>query len=292
MLHLKNFLRSVLRSRGLDIVRVASSSGQEPPLTDQVADHLFSVGQSGVPAVAIPVELLGWDNGFTLHPEGWNPYLSAVREYLDGSVRTYEESSLCAYYSCFTPETAAGYLCPDLPADGALAGIQAASYILPWATVSPEERLQTRQKQNRDEEALAAFPFSKKSGATGINKMGPVSMEKGRLEYRRLATLADSIKAKGYQRSRVMDVEAVALRQCGEQRYIIASGFHRSAVLAALGYTSIPVLLKPRIVIDLDLILAGPAVRKGYWKAEEAAIYLDYLFNEKGGIRARALGLA
>jgi hypothetical protein len=292
MVHLKNFIRSMLRSRGLDIVRVAGSSGQELPLTDHVADQLLFVGQSGIPAVAIPLELLGWDNGFTLHPEGWNPYLATAREYLAGCALTYEESSLCAYYTRFTPETAAGYLCPELPADGELAGIQAAAYILPWSTQTPEERKQTRQKQNREEEALAAFPLSKKSGATGINKMGPVSLEKGRLEFQRLATLADSIKAKGYQRTRVMDVEAVALRHRGEQRYILASGLHRSAVLAALGYTSIPVVLKPRVVIDLDLILAGPAVRRGHWKAEEAAIYLDYLFTEKGGVRARALGLA
>ena len=117
-------------------------------------------------------------------------------------------------------------------------------------------------------------------------------MEKGRLEFRRLATLADSIKAKGYQRTRVMDVEAVALRHRGELRYILASGFHRAAVLAALGYTSIPVLLKPRVVIDHDLILAGPAVRKGYWQAGEVPVYLDYLFTETGLTRARALGLA
>ncbi|TFG86663.1 MAG: hypothetical protein E4H18_04155 [Hyphomicrobiales bacterium] len=130
---LKHLLRSFLRSRGLDLVRTTRPGAAEPPLAGQLTDQLFCTSQECVPALAVPVELLGWDNGFTLGPGGWNPYLAAAREYLSGTARRYEESSLCSFYAAFTPATAAEYLSPTLPAgsvgerySAAVAGVKAA----------------------------------------------------------------------------------------------------------------------------------------------------------------------
>jgi hypothetical protein len=292
MVQLKNLLRTCLRSRGLDLVRVNSGSDDEVPPTEFIADHVFSVGHKDAAALSVPVTELTWDNGFSLDPVGWNPYRKTACEYLDGSAVRYETSSLHAFYAAFIPASAAEYLAPVLPADGPLSRYPAASYILPWSLSSPGERLESRARQNHEEERLASSPFKSRKNMSGFNKMGPVSADKGRLEFQRLTTLADSIRLKGYRRHGIMDVEAVALHHRGERRFVVASGFHRSAVLAALGYERIRVVLKPRLIVDMDILLNGPAVRKGYWNSDEVSLYLDYLFAERGLDRARALGVA
>lgn len=291
MPRIKHMLRTYLRSRGLDIVRVAGVSDHSVLPAENLVDHLFSVGKEKFTALLVPVEDLTWDDGFSLDPAGWNPYLKTASEYLRGTATSYETSSLHAFYAAFSPATAAEYLATSLPGNGPLSLIPAGSYILPWSLVSPEERFLDRKRQNTEEELVASTPFSNRRNMRGLNKMGPVSYEKGRLEFSRLTRLVDSIRTKGYARSLGTDIEVVALRHRGELRYVVASGFHRSAVLAALGFRSIPVVLKPRLIVDSDLLLAGPAVRNGYWSREEVLAYLDFLFEERGLDRARALGL-
>ncbi len=291
MVKIKQFLRSILRSQGLDIVKISHKAGTEPALTEYITDHLFTIGQGNVPAYSVPVSDITWDNGFSLHPDGWNPYLQTAGEYLSGNVQRYEDSSLYSFYTAFTPESAGAYLSPDLSSSETLLKTPAHSYILPWSVISPEERLKTRQKQNREEEQLSSSLFRKSRKLSGINKMGPVSIDKGRLEFERITILVDSIKKQGYKRSFVMDAEAVALQHKGRIIYVISSGFHRSAVLAALGYSNIPLLFKPRLIVNMDLLLQGSAVRNAYWTKADVEIYLNYLFTEKGKDRARSMGL-
>jgi len=291
MVKLKHFLRSILRSQGFDIIKTVHKKGIEPPLTESIVDQLFTITQGSIPALSVPVSSITWDNGFSLHPNGWNPYLQTVKEYLSGTVKSYKDSTLYRFYNSFTPEFAGTYLSPSLPSLGPLSKISAHSYILPWSTLTPEERLKSRQKQNREEEKEFSSLFGKKKNISGINKMGPVSLDKGQLEFNRLISLADSIKKQGYKRSLVMDIEAVALQYKDRILYVISSGFHRSAVLAALGHQSIPLLFKPRLIITMDLILQGPAVRNAYWTKDDVEIYINYLFTEKGKDRARSLGL-
>ena len=291
MVKFKHFLRSILRSHGFDIIKTVHKKGIEPPLTEYIADQLFTINQGKIPALSVPVTDITWDNGFSLHPNGWNPYLQTVKEYLSGTVQSYGDSSLYSFYNSFTPESAGAYLSPDLSSSGPLSKISAHSYILPWSTLTPEERLKSRQMQNREEEKLSSSIFGKRKKISGINKMGPVSLDKGQLEFNRLVSLTDSIKKQGYKRSLVMDIEAVALQYKDRILYVISSGFHRSAVLTALGHKSIPLLFKPRLIVNMDLILQGPAVRNAYWTKEDVEIYLNYLFTEKGKDRARSMGI-
>jgi len=291
MVKLKYLLRSILRSQGLDIVKTSHNAGTEPALTQYITDQLFTTGQGNIPAYSVPVTDITWDNGFSLHPDGWNPYCQTAKEYLSGTVQRYKDSTLYTFYKSFTPESAGAYLSSDLSSTGPLSKTSAHSYILPWSTLTPEERLKSRQKQNREEEKVFASVFGKKKKISGVNKMGPVSLDKGQLEFDRLVSLADSVKKQGYNRSLVMDIEAVALQYKDRILYVVSSGFHRSAVLAALGYQSVPLLFKPRLIINMDLILQGPAVRNAFWTREDVETYLNYLFTENGSARARSLGI-
>ena len=280
-------LRRFLRRRGLDIVRISAAPGQAPPLVEHLVDQLLARGEAELAAYPVPVEQLTWDNGFSLHPDGWNPFLQSAREYLSGRQTQYAGSALERFYRLYAPETAAAYLCPELPAGGPLSALQAAAYIHPWSLRSPAQRLKERRRQNRAEERQLG-PGNR---ASGLNRMGPVSPEKGRIEFTRLTRLADSIGRRGYDRTLVRDVEVAALRRDGQMRYVIVSGYHRAAVLAALGWTQIPVLLKPRQILDETLLQNAPALRSGYWNGAELAAYLDYLFSENGTGRASELGV-
>ena len=299
IVHLKEIIRSVALRLGFELVRRPVKGRQPLPLAEGPAGSLLSGSNAGAYPFNVPVERLSWDNGFSLHPDGWNPYVQTVRAYLAGECDSYAGSPLEAFYRSFRPDTAAAYLGPAFSADSPLHTIPAQAYILPWSLLSPEQRLRQRRRFNREEEQLSgglgglgAGGAGAKAGAQhGVNKMGPISPAKGQVEFRRLTSLADSIRQKGYRRELVKDIEVAVLQHKDEWLYVTASGFHRAAVLAALGFEQIPVLPKPPLIINSDVLAGAPALRGGFWTADDLQLYFDFLYAERGRRRAGALGL-
>ncbi len=300
---LADILKKLLHDLGFRLVRIPKNQSE---ISNSLADVVLSQRIMSETAFNAPMYSLTWDNGFSLHPEGWNPYKETAAALLANPELDYEDSVLKKFYDQFQPRNAAEYLCPDLPDTEVLAKFPGAAFIAPWSLISMEEALIKRHVQNRKEEQV--WLMCSKSwkaglwGSTvendsplceqdGVNKMGPVSKRKGKIEFARLATLIRSLSEKGYQRNRVNDIIVVPLKHQGCIRFVVRKGLHRSAVLAALGHQDVPVIFSPCTLVDLELLYSSPAVRHGYWTKKNVKQYLDFLFFETGTIRARKLGL-
>src|SRR5690606_24335256 len=78
----------------------------------------------------------------------------------------------------------------------------------------------------------------------------------------------------------------------GEMRFLIKSGFHRVAVLAALGHDEVPVRFANGFqrLKTLDQLPTWPLVREGVFTPREAELVVERLFTEDGSLMAARLG--
>lgn len=101
----------------------------------------------------------------------------------------------------------------------------------------------------------------------GTENYGPVSEEKGRQEFARLASLVDEIRKSGIQRHDGADgdVQGIILRHGNRAAVLIKKGKHRASVAAALGHASMPVRLfaHKRAVVDCGDVGEWGTVRSG-----------------------------
>jgi len=100
----------------------------------------------------------------------------------------------------------------------------------------------------------------------GVSYFGPATPEKVALEIERLEAVRRSIERVGYQPTRQTgSINGHLLVSGGQYRFFVRGGKHRAAVLAALGWTHIPVRFRPtwpRLVDRRDasswsLVLSG-----------------------------------
>ncbi len=115
--------------------------------------------------------------------------------------------------------------------------------------------------------------------------------ERGRLEYKRLVGLYESIRADGFNRE--FGHPRFLLMQRGPSyRYISAgNGNHRTAVMAALGYETMPAVFRVPGIIDVDMVDYWPQVCNGVWSRDQAIAYFNHLFDFDSLAWAREKGM-
>ena len=142
----KQFLRDLMNHVGFELIRIPSGISSDSRQADNLSESLLSGTTVGMHPFLVPVELVTWDNGFSLHPQGWNPYAMTASALLASFSCTYETSPLARFYASFQPSTAADYLCPGLKGLGPLSALPADSYILPWSLESQIGRASCRER--------------------------------------------------------------------------------------------------------------------------------------------------
>src|SRR5690606_1945292 len=94
-------------------------------------------------------------------------------------------------------------------------------------------------------------------------------------EWQRLHSLRRAIEEKGYQPQRhAGHIRGYFPLADGEEVFQISAGQHRLAVLAALGWTTVPVSFQPTFprTIDLADVEHFPGVRSGDYSVEAASL--------------------
>jgi hypothetical protein len=184
---------------------------------------------------------------------GWHPFLAALS---DGP------EALADFYRTFVPRDFAEMYFLDVPC-------AAPPWELPW--IGRRERLPPP-----GEAGLSA--------RHGVSFFGPATAQKIQTEQDRLSSLASSIKDRGYLPSAKGGIAGHFMRRGDEYRFFVRSGKHRTAVLASLGYRTIPVGFRknwPRLV-DRDDSADWPLVRSGDVSREAAVRAFDRYFDFDG----------
>lgn len=283
---------TALASLGLEVRRLSAPDDgwSPPPIFDDLLDCL-SVARAGVPAAFwCPLSEAVAYNGFRYGPGGWHPFVEALGSHAGGESGGFRGSSLEHFYRSWRPADAAEALIGvKRPGPSELRRLPSYAFLLPWVATTPAERLEAVRgiilSENRH------HGNAELSVAAGYNQHGPVSPEKGAIEYRRLMACHRSIERQGWDRARG-DATVTVLRRGSSVRYLILHGHHRAAAAAALGHTAIPA--RPGVPPEVRRGEAAhwPQVLRGVWPADTAARYLDHLFDFDSRRWALERGLA
>lgn len=216
---------------------------------------------------------------FSCSKDSAHPYIRTLQDYLSGNVTVYSDSALKTYYMNFQPKIGSELLGLS-PTGNKLFLKPVLWFSEPWIA-SPsrrEEKSKIRIMRNESSE----HGLSERSGGEW-NHFGPVSDDRGELEFRRLISVLVSIKAAGYVRANGSDGDVCGeiLVRDNDYRIKIIRGQHRICALAASGYAKAPV----RIVANKWGVLRRedakywPAVRSGAFSLAQAREVFDRIFE-------------
>lgn len=229
--------------------------------------------------------------GLSYSKRGWHPYIETLRQYERDSSLEYENSILKKYYEKWKPTTAAQALIGFENVPKQLQSLPPHMiYLAPWNSLSIEQMdhlVRKWHKEDNIEHGKAPLSIEEH----GFSDFGPVSDEKGKLEFMRLINVYNSVKKNGYDR-KYGDINVLVLKRDLEYRYINkGDGYHRTIAMCTLGHEKVIVKFFKPWIISLDDIDYWPQERKNIWSRDEAAGYFNYLFDFDSRRWAQNFGL-
>ena len=123
----------------------------------------------------------------------------------------------------------------------------------------------------------------------GRQQYGPVSADKVALEAARLDSLLQSIHKNGYTPLMSGHTREYLLQDRSREdgyRFVVCGGQHRAAVLAHMGYVTVPVIFQPDWprIIRLEDVSEWPLVRSGLFTEEEAVRIFSAYFRSPSAL--------
>lgn len=212
-----------------------------------------------------------------------NPFILTLIDWFSGHVNVYKGSYLEDFYAKVQPKSAAEFLgiskysLPDCFA------IPPLMYSYPWDGI-PSYSLKRKRESLIKNENIEHGWLSNEP-LCGWHHFGPVSKDKGCLEYKRLINVARSIQNNGYHRSNSIDgdIAGIVMVDSDEYRILITQGHHRIAALTALGMEYAPIRFgkdNPGIICR-DEVKKWPGVFDSGFSPEAAISVFDRIFKGK-----------
>ncbi|WP_148862590.1 ParB N-terminal domain-containing protein [Marinobacter fonticola] len=273
----KKSLKSTFSIVGLEIESKENKKGVLPPVYETLDEAIYAKNIGLSVAYNCPLEKCVTPTGFSFSEDRFHPFVTALEE-INNHPQTpsYLGSFLERYYQAWTPENGRGVYPGFNHAPDGLRAVSAITIHSPWMDATPEHRQILMERTIAYENATANHPELPFSAGYGLH--GPVTPEKGQLEFERLLKVNRAIKEKGYDRTiSKEDITAIAIERTGEYRFCIMHGQHRMAALAALKYRQVPVNITK--LLHYNEIEHWPQVYRGVWSTSQARAYIDHLFD-------------
>ena len=279
---LGNQLRRLARRLGYDVYRHMAGRRRIPlRVRRQIPIGPITRETRGIPEF-FEVEVARCTSfaGFPYDPGDWNPLVATLREYEADPSLSYERSSMRRLHRGFQPGTLQEMyfgssveeplypLCDLNPVR--------AIYRYIWDTSPSQIDLVRKQRPGRSE----SYYF------------GPVSEERGRAEFERLVEAFRSIRGEGYAPERYGYVTGYLLGDQSTFRFVIGSGNHRLAALAALDVPIVRVRLHSHpAVIHRSQLSSWTTEHGGPFDPRTAQLLFDEMLKGSGRVKAERLGL-
>lgn len=262
-----------------------------PALADDPLEALLLRQAGEAAAFLCPIDSSTHFVGFGFSAQGWHPFVTALVEYRLGLATSYETSILKDYYDAWRPDNAAEALAGFELRGSALSEMPPhCFYLTPWSATTPElitDLISWWVAYENAEHGDSSLDFRHH----GLGYFGPTHPAKGELEYRRLTSIFERLRAGGYDR-RYGDVNVRLLRRGAELRFIVdGGGYHRTAAMAAAGLAEVPAVFREPFAIRAEDADYWPQVRRGVWRRADAVRYFHHLFDfdSRGWARDRGL---
>lgn len=208
-----------------------------------------------------------------------HPLVRTLLEVMNGKAQLYQESSLNKYYQSYQPLSGEDIL-GLTRSDERIFSQPALWFIEPWlACPSQKEESKKIKAMHQENKRFGITPSSRKEWLF----FGPLSKERGELEFHRLTSLAKSISMNGYERSNEPDGDIIGalLVRGHEYRVAIISGQHRVCALAASGHAYIPVRINvdKRAIVRRESANEWLSVKKKIYTLGQAQSIFDRVFE-------------
>jgi len=294
---IKECIKKIVYKTGITTYRNSNKNGEKrqknlPPIFDEPFAALAYEQVGRRVAFKCPIDLTIKLNALSYGSDGWHPFVETLKEYERGKTTTYVGSLLETFYMKHQPTNASESIIGFQQAPDSFKNHLPHIYRLsPWRPGNAEDVDKSiRRFTKKDSIKYTGREMTLESD--GFQYHGPVSLDKGRLEYFRLIKTFESIKHKGYNRA-LGHAHFLTLRRGNEIRYLaIGNGNHRIAAMAALGYDTIPAIFQRPSIIDLDMAEYWPQVQKKVWSQNQAIAYFNHLFYFESGDWARKSGMS
>ena len=209
-----------------------------------------------------------------------HPLIETVLGILNGTVTSYMGSPLQKYYQFFQPANLAELMGLEPMDNDSASRLSPYAFIFPWGGI-PSARLMRKKLVVLSKENRAHY--AKIAGKHGWVTCGPISVEKGMLEYSRQVKTLQSIQQHGYQRNDGKDGDVCGTVLVNDNDCVlgISPGQHRIAALVALGYEAAPIRIgHTRIpIINRDEVDSWPSVKGGFFSAKQALEIFDRVYD-------------
>lgn len=279
-------IKNILSTMGFELRRADTRFAPPPNFKDPL-EAMFYVNCGEPATFSCMLSDCVIFNGFSFDHKGWHPFVDALDEFRANRSQEFAGSRLDSYYHAWQPTDAAEALIGLTDAPEVLKDYPSFIKHIPWLNLDCKERLRQISRILREENAALGHPELGVQDGYGLH--GPVSPAKGRLEYQRLTDLFKSMEREGFRHTR--DAIAVQILKRGNEfRFWVAHGYHRTAVLKALGHEEVQAV--PRMVVDVNEVDHWPQVYRGNWTRKQALEYFDHCFDFDAIAWARARGLA
>jgi hypothetical protein len=271
----QRILARIARQAGFDLLR------RKPlDLRGRISNPLDAVYLCGLLncVIDVPIEhcrsSLAYAYGACEHP-----FAATLKEFLEGKISSYRGSLLESQHRTYQPQTIAECLALEAPDSQPWRNLPLQARVMPWEKVSPTEKMVQVELQIAKDNVQRG---AKLDVSAGLGIVGPVTQQKGQLEYEALVKLIRSVEQHGYRRHDGVDGDIFAvmlISNSGETRFLIRQGTHRINALDALSYKTIPIRIVPARSVRVAEAGSWPHVRDGMYRVDEAVKLFSRLFE-------------
>lgn len=226
-------------------------------------------------------------NQFFFSKNKWHYHTKTVEQLINYPSLEYKDSILYKYYSIYKPENLYDFYFSHK--DPIIISKKETELL------NQDINLYLQNSPWSDKRQKVDFSQVNEKGLNrlhGVQHYGPVSAEKGTLEFNRLKNTYKSIACYGYKPEKFGYIKGYFLKYKEKYRFVISNGIHRAAVLAALNYNNLPVSFEQNFpkVLDYKDICNFPLVKEGIFTQQlSEQIFISY-FDGNGLEKAKKLG--
>lgn len=275
---IKKIINRALSFAGIEIKRIGSTMDAPMIFNDYKEALLFNQGGKSA-AFICPIEKCTHYIGLGFSSSHWHPFVETIKQYSANPLLTYDTSLLRQYYDGWIPTTAAE----------AIAGFRGCPavfenllphhlFLSPWAALNQTDvdiDVRWWNLKDNSEHGRSDLHYPEHGWAF----FGPTHPDKGALEFKRLINLYKSLAEYGYDNSKGC-IGVSVLKRGSDHIYLVGGGgYHRIAVMAAMGFQTVPAKFHRNSIIDVDDVNIWPNVRNGIWSEQQARDYVDHLFE-------------
>lgn len=218
--------------------------------------------------------------GFSCVHGGPHPYVTAVEHYLESRQFDACLDALVGYYSKVQPTSAADLL-NLTDSSSPLHSLPPLQGEVPWKEASGP-RVADRRRRRSASELGCPLAYITEDNAT--NLFGPTTIQRIRIEAKRLVMVTESVSKYGFKDGcSTSDYVTGWLLVNDENDWVvdIAGGKHRLAVLGALGYETVPLVLATQRLVRRRNARDWPGVLARQFTELNAQSVFDDIFVDK-----------